>query len=938
MAVSAFQKVLNRLFKEFALRNGREPQTPKEWMDLQNEAVRYFNLTKGKGVTGSVRTSGGDVRPIADPTIGFKPKVIQGGKGIESLLKSGDVKKGVAPKTKLSTLEGKKQKLDTAISKEEWIAKKQRENKEAVERFKKKHGKKTVEDFRDEGDWDPSGFAGGGLVKKFIERLFIKASNDIRQGKGKWKGLTQDQWIKQHDNLTKMVKQWEWGGKKRLPPGAEEYIGMNDLQIARAVKQAEKKVKKPKMTGDENLDYEWKETPEGWVKVPGSEGAFYRFGKKHKDFIDKGVSKMVGGVDERTALKQKYPGIADDLIEQILVDDNPQRKAEVLATMDQYLKLKEVGKGSDEAFRLVTESIKDPIKHAEGGRADFIFGGSAGLKALLKRLRPKDQKRVFPLPPPGLKKFMSQADTDYIDDLKLQQLETILKAAKIDKESLAHSFKVKKMNDPGLDFLMGKLEESGLKAKNLDKYTNIDKDIMDIEMMIKNYSQKKLKRKPHQSGGLAYMLGEPTYMKYNIGGPVGHAPWHKPTGQPQPQGPDESPTPQLGGAQSPGRGQPNPMKAPRLPSVAPRTMDPQYMQQQAMQRMMMGQGQQRMGMEEGGFTQDDFNRFLKEREQMHREGGKHRLKEDWEKYKRFKQYGPGSVQEAADGGRIGMMYGGDPGFQFEYGGSWADWRDSHQHQMPVTDYIKTKLPKERLPFRDMQSGGIARLPFSVGGFNKGRRAFMKWLAGIMGTGVAAGTGLLKLGKTAPKVIPKAAEVITRGPDGIPNYAYSLIEVVKAKGTKEIMEGLYRKNPPQTKYNYKGVEVTEDGLGNTSVRKEMEETKAWNDEINDDVIVEDVVDREVGFEIRKGGTGVKDEGLETQKVIQGADEYDESTAFMQGDYEGGIDVSDIVEKIDDVDHLELKKIADEVDTLHTQDHHKTLRRKKASGGLAYALGE
>ena len=156
MAVSAFQKVLNKLFREFALRHGREPQTPKEWMDLHNEAVLYFNLTKGKGVTGSVRTSGGDVRPIADPTIGFKPRVIQGGKGIESLLETGDVTIGTAPKTKRSTLEGKKQKLDAALSKEEWIAKKHRENKEAIERFKAKTKKKTVEDLRDEGDWDPS--------------------------------------------------------------------------------------------------------------------------------------------------------------------------------------------------------------------------------------------------------------------------------------------------------------------------------------------------------------------------------------------------------------------------------------------------------------------------------------------------------------------------------------------------------------------------------------------------------------------------------------------------------------------------------------------------------------------------------------------------------------------------------------------------------------
>jgi len=58
-----------------------------------------------------------------------------------------------------------------------------------------------------------------------------------------------------------------------------------------------------------------------------------------------------------------------------------------------------------------------------------------------------------------------------------------------------------------------------------------------------------------------------------------------------------------------------------------------------------------------------------------------------------------------------MMYGGDPGFAFEYGGSWADWRDNHQHMMPVTEYIGTKLPKERLPFRqEFAGGGSAGLP------------------------------------------------------------------------------------------------------------------------------------------------------------------------------------------------------------------------------------
>ena len=57
-------------------------------------------------------------------------------------------------------------------------------------------------------------------------------------------------------------------------------------------------------------------------------------------------------------------------------------------------------------------------------------------------------------------------------------------------------------------------------------------------------------------------------------------------------------------------------------------------------------------------------------------------------------------EEKAEGGRIGMMYGGDPGFAFSYGGSWADWKDNHASEMPLMDYINQKLPKARHPFSD----------------------------------------------------------------------------------------------------------------------------------------------------------------------------------------------------------------------------------------------
>ena len=42
-----FKKIFNRFFKQFVNTWGREPQTPAEWMRIQDEAVRHLNKTKG---------------------------------------------------------------------------------------------------------------------------------------------------------------------------------------------------------------------------------------------------------------------------------------------------------------------------------------------------------------------------------------------------------------------------------------------------------------------------------------------------------------------------------------------------------------------------------------------------------------------------------------------------------------------------------------------------------------------------------------------------------------------------------------------------------------------------------------------------------------------------------------------------------------------------
>ena len=343
------------------------------------------------------------------------------------------------------------------------------------------------------------------------------------------------------------------------------------------------------------------------------------------------------------------------------------------------------------------------------------------------------------------------------------------------------------------------------------------------------------------------MLGEPTYMKMAGGGDVGHGPWTTGQTPPGPQTQPEMPQPQV-------QGQPNPMKAPRLPSVAPRNMDPQVMQQQRMQQAMMQQG----------------------------------------------------IPQGIP--RVGMMYGGDPGFAFEYGGSWADWHDQHRNAMPIEDYIKTKLPKERLPFRAPMAGG-----------GMGRRAFMKLMAGLTALPFI-GKGLTK--KAAAPVVKETAEVITRTADGMPKYIYDLIEVVKAKGTRDIIEG-FKRSDYSTVHRYKGVEVIEDANGATRIIKPTEgvATDARTGKMHEGT------SQEVHIEITPGEDIVKQGGVgdDAGKVIKAPNEYFEGT--VRPDMDGKM--KDIEEFVDDADHLDLKKIADEIDTLVI---------KKASGGLAHLLGE
>ena len=74
---------------------------------------------------------------------------------------------------------------------------------------------------------------------------------------------------------------------------------------------------------------------------------------------------------ERMELKLRYPGISDDLIEKIMIDDNPQRKAEVLATLDEAFKMSEKGMSADE---ILNAFEKTPRTKQAGGGLSYLMG------------------------------------------------------------------------------------------------------------------------------------------------------------------------------------------------------------------------------------------------------------------------------------------------------------------------------------------------------------------------------------------------------------------------------------------------------------------------------------------------------------------------------------------------------------------------------------
>ena len=110
-------------------------------------------------------------------------------------------------------------------------------------------------------------------------------------------------------------------------------------------------------------------------------------------------------------------------------------------------------------------------------------------------------------------------------------------------------------------------------------------------------------------------------------------------------------------------------------------------------------------------------------------------------------------------------------------------REIQGYEEQLKQYEIEKRTREAYEkYQGRSTGG--RVPFVKGKLvDEGRRKFMKWLAGITGAGIAAGTGFLKWGvkKGAGTTAIKAGDKIIQGTPGMPDWLIPLINRIVKEG-------------------------------------------------------------------------------------------------------------------------------------------------------------
>jgi hypothetical protein len=167
--------------------------------------------------------------------------------------------------------------------------------------------------------------------------------------------LTGDRRLFSLDELDELDELERTFNKKNTSAGGFDFNDTDiKAQMEKAMQEGNKRSKEMRAMG---LDPAKSKDYDEYIKIKEASG-------------DKNFNKYFDDLE----IKTKFKGvISDDLLNQILIDDNPQRKAEVIATIEQGLTMQEKG--------MSPEQIVDILKNTT--RTKQAKGGSIGLNYLM---------------------------------------------------------------------------------------------------------------------------------------------------------------------------------------------------------------------------------------------------------------------------------------------------------------------------------------------------------------------------------------------------------------------------------------------------------------------------------------------------------------------------------------------------------------------------
>jgi hypothetical protein len=499
---------------------------------------------------------------------------------------------------------------------------------------------KPAEEMVDEGDFDPSGFAGGGLAYMLGEpvRMFkggrigysvgagkkgVQGLLDLVKNKFGKKSITTADKIarpekaitkEMFDEFNKRLKEKTTPDTKNLEKTRGKYGSGEDLYkifkkegitINQAVKEALADM--PRLSGDAKYDADAvaevvyqkldidpdtlnqyhvldvydkaynlltknkKLTPkESFLKQ------YFAKKSKEKDMYEQAAQREMDAMEAAADVGMKEPmgltneeiyakyqnKISDDLLKKIVIDDNPQRRAEVMATLDEAMTMMEKGMDPDQILNIIKNTTR--TKNAKGGRIGFSAGGidkvrraflkllgagagataatKTGLFGLLKgkqeaKIATKAAEQVVQRNEPpayvfDLVKIIRAKGKDITKSAQTIERETVKTYKGVDLYETPDGFRIraegKSAQEGGkeIDLMysqMDEIKDEGLETQKSFTVTDYEEatvrpdaegKMKDVDFYVDEADHKELQKivdeekNKFKSGGLAYMLGE----------------------------------------------------------------------------------------------------------------------------------------------------------------------------------------------------------------------------------------------------------------------------------------------------------------------------------------------------------------------------------------------------------------------------------------------